>query len=113
MGISRLRIGATAAVGVISATLATAALAAPVLSGPSVAKHAQTASFKGQGFRPNLALTVAVKSPSGAESHHSAVTDAQGRLVHTVTATETGLYQIQVLSARGKPVLSTVLNVLE
>lgn len=89
-----------------------ASMAAPAtFNGPSIARPAETASFKGKGFRANTAVTVVVTDPSGAESHYSAVTDAGGRLRHDLAPSASGLYRLKVIGAQGRELASTVVNV--
>lgn len=99
--------------GLALAFLAAAASAAPYIAGPSMVRANEAARFDGRGFAANRAVTVVVTSPSGSEAHHSAVTDANGRLRYTATGTERGAHALKVLNDKGKPVAASIFNVLE
>lgn len=95
------------------AVLATGAWAGtPFFSGPSMAKASAPAQFQGGGFAPNAAVTVMIKSPSGAASGYGAVTGAAGELRYTLVAAQAGPYTLTVTDSGGKPLATATVAVL-
>lgn len=97
----------------IAAVLCTAAALAsaderPHFSGPSVARVGTEQVFAGK-FKPNMAVTVMVRSPSGQEAGFSAVTDSTGRLRYPLTPTQAGSYTLKVVDASGQSLVQAQL----
>jgi hypothetical protein len=99
-------LGAVTVAGALS--LATpGAIARPAFSGPSVVQAGQTVFFRGSGFKPNEALTVAVTSPEGSEAHFATVADAKGALYYKVAPRGAGFHALRVLDSGGRLVSET------
>lgn len=94
------------------AAVASSAWAAPSLSGPSVAGARTPAVFSGSRFAPNTAVTIAIRSPSGAEAHYGAMVDAQGRLEYRFVPREAGLHSLRVLDSGGRQLSATNLSAM-
>lgn len=73
----------------------------PVLSGPSTARIAETATFTGSWFAPNISLTIAVVAPNGTEAHFVVMTSPEGSMSHALTPTLAGKYTLKVLDSAG------------
>ncbi len=100
--------------GLLLATVAfgtgPAAAGASAWAGPSVVKVAETGLFSGRAFAPNSAVTVAVRGPDGSESHHSAVTSADGTLQYSFKPGAAGMYSLRVLNAAGRQISAATFN---
>lgn len=81
--------------------------AKPAMSGPSVVPAGKTVVFKGSGFKPNEALTVAVTRPQGVEAHYAAVADAKGELHYKLAPNARGGHALRVLNSSGQAVSET------
>lgn len=101
------------AVGLTGCTLAASAWAdRPSFSGPSMTRPSSPTAFSGQGFVPNSAVTVMVKSPSGAAAGYGAVTAANGSLSYTLVPTQQGAYTVSVTNSSGQVLATAVVAVL-
>lgn len=101
----------------LAALLCGAALAASGnehghFSGPSVARVGAQQVFAGK-FKPNLPVTIMVRSPSGQESGFSAVTDSDGRLRYPITPDRAGVYTLKVVDSSGKQLVQAQLHVVQ
>lgn len=100
-----------AAVG--GAVLAVSAWAQQVyLSGPSLARLQQPATYSGKNFSPNAALNVVVQDPGNGSAVFSAVSGADGSLQYTLVPTLAGAYTLSVQDAAGKTLATAVVAVL-
>lgn len=91
-----------AAVAVCVPLVAMAQASGPNLAGPSMLQRSQAADFSGVGYAPNSAVTIALKTPSGQESHVSAVTGPNGSLSYRLAPTQSGMHSLRVLDSSGK-----------
>lgn len=98
--------GSVALVGALSLSWP-GAIAKPSFSGPSIVPAGKTVSFRGSGFKPSEALTVAVTSPEGAEAHFATVADAKGELNYKVAARSAGTHAVRVLDSGGRLISET------
>ena len=99
-------LGAVTVAGALS--LATpGTIARPALSGPSIVQAGQTVYFRGSGFKPNEALTVAVTRPEGSEAHFATVADAKGALFYKVAPRGAGVHALRVLDSGGRLISET------
>lgn len=101
----------------IAAVLCCAALTASAnerghFSGPSVARVGAEQVFSGK-FKPNLPVTIMVRSPSGQEAGYSAVTDNEGRIRYPITPDRAGVYTLKVVDSSGQPLAQTQLHVTQ
>jgi hypothetical protein len=103
---------------VIGVWMATSLLALPAaagsaaFSGPSIAKLGDPAKFNGQGFAPNVALTVMVKAPSGTAAGFSTVANGDGAISYVLVAQVLGAHELTVTDTGGRPLASAMVSVL-
>lgn len=93
--------GTFALVGALSLS-SSGVIAKPTFSGPSIVPAGKTVSFRGTGFKPSEALTVAVTTPEGGEAHFATVADAKGELNYRVAARSAGTHAVRVLDSGGR-----------
>ena len=91
-----------AAVAVCVPLVAIAQASGPNLAGPSMLQRSQAADFSGVGYVPNSAVTIALTTPSGQESHVSAVTSPNGSLSYRLSPAQSGVHSLRVLDSSGK-----------
>ncbi len=86
--------------------------AGPVtLNGPSIATVAQPVQFTVRGLPANAAVSVAVTTPGGQESHHGAVAKPDGTLDHALHTAAPGLHRLRVLDSGGRELAAGVVHV--
>lgn len=93
------------AVAVIAAITPIGAMAqatAASIGGPSLVRTAQAATFTGQGFAANSALSISILAPGGSESVYGAVAGADGTLNYQISPRTVGVHQLRVLDSSGK-----------
>ncbi|MCV2353191.1 hypothetical protein LNV09_03350 [Paucibacter sp. B2R-40] len=89
-----------------------AAAPTPSLAGPSLVESSRGALFTGNGYKPNSAVSVSLRSPSGVESHVSTVVAADGSISYRVDSPLPGTYGLKVLDSGGKALSSTEFHVV-
>jgi hypothetical protein len=80
---------------------------APSLAGPSLVQSTKGAVFAGRGFKPNTAVSIALQTPHGVESHLSAMVSADGKVSYHLPVGMPGQHKLSVLDSSGKPLAST------
>ncbi|HOB96220.1 MAG TPA: hypothetical protein PK306_17820 [Aquabacterium sp.] len=89
--------------------VSSAAMAAPFASAPSMAPVGRAIEITGGGFQPGALITVRVAGPGNAVSVAAVVVAADGRLAHTLTATQDGAHRVQLLQADGREAVPAML----
>lgn len=85
----------------------------PSLAGPSLVQSSKGAVFTGQGFKPNSAVSIALRTSAGVESHFSTVVAADGSLSYRIESQPAGSYSLKVLDTSGKALSSTNFHVVQ
>jgi hypothetical protein len=101
--------GKTAALLSLCSAAGLSLAAGEYLSGPSIAKSREAITLDGGSFTPGQALSVVITAPSGNQAIYGAVADAEGKLSYQFTPTETGIYEVRVMSATSKVAARTPL----
>lgn len=87
--------------------------APPSLAGPSLVQASKGAVFTGQGYKPNSAVSIALRTPAGVESHFSTVVAADGSLSYRIDSRPAGSYSLKVVDTSGKALASTNFHVVQ
>jgi hypothetical protein len=86
---------------------------APSLAGPSLVQASKGAVFEGRGYKPNTAVSIALKVPNGVESQLSVMVSAEGTVSYRLPSGMAGQYKLSVLDTSGKALASTNFMVVQ
>ena len=110
---TRLARAFTRPVVAMAACLPLLAMAAPSLTGPSMAKVSEAAVFSGNGYLANSAISVLVTEPGGSEAQYSAVIAADGTLSYRVAPARPGVHTLKVLDSGGATLTTTIFHAIQ
>jgi hypothetical protein len=111
--LTRLARAITRPVAAMAACLPLLAMAAPTLTGPSVAKVSEAAVFSGSGYVANSAVSISVTQPGGTEAQYSAVVAADGTLSYGVAPAGPGVHTLKVLDSGGATLTTTIFHAIQ